>query len=263
MLYKLNSTNGLAVIYDEIFYSALPNRQMRFDKLSSSVLAVQTRQRDITILTGLEQNRAVTVSKIKGAPGDRIIDFKHFEDLKVLCLSQNGFLSCYDISAPEARLLTVKRLFFNEMEFPNSLEVNSKYNKICIASMKTEEKLGVDVGINHKKLFRYNCVNIYILEYNFVENSIESKFEKPFRIESDLNETDYAIEMNMENYHETYPILFMILNKEQSQTLAFLIKERKLSPVSSYNLKQMSSSYQIVNNELWVLGENGNVKVLV
>lgn len=265
LLYKLDSNNSLSVIFDEVFYSSLPNRQMRFDSLSSSILAIQTRERDITILTGIEQNRPCTVSKIKGVPGDRIIDFKHFEDLKVVCISNNGFLSCYDISVPEARLLTVKRLFFTENEYPNSLEVNSKFNKICVASLKYEEKMASPQQRQtpNQKQFRYNCVNIFILEYNFVENSFDSKFDKPFRIESDLNETNYAIEMNMENSFDRFPILFMILNKDQSQTLAFLIKDKKMSPVSSYNLKQMTSCYEIRDNELWVLGASGNVKVLV
>lgn len=237
---------------------------MRLDPQTKTVLAIQTRERDITILTGIENNRASTVSKIKGVPGDRIIDFKHFEDLKIVCISNNGFLSCYDISVPEARLLTVKRLFFKDQEFPNSLELNSKFNKICVATLKYEVRDGPETEkVERFKRFKYNCVNIYIMEYNFLENSFESRFDKPFRIESDLNETDFAVEMNMENSFERYPILFMILNKEQSQTLAFLIKENKMSPVSSYNLKQMTSSYEIRNNELWVLGADGNVKVLI
>ena len=101
------------------------------------------------------------------------------------------------------------------------------------------------------------------MEYNFVENCFESKFEKPFRIESDLNETRYPIEMNMKHTFQSDTILFMILNKSQSQTLAFLLKEDELSPISSYNLKQRTSCYVIKDNELWVLGSNGNVKVLV
>ena len=65
-------------------------------------------------------------------------------------------------------------------------------------------------------MFKYNCINVYILEYNFRENSFDEKFDKPFRIESDLNETPYPIEMNMNHTYNKNPILFMILNKSQS-----------------------------------------------
>lgn len=87
----------LNVIFDEIFYSALPNRQIRINR-SENLVTVQTRERDLTVISGIENDQPCIVSKIKGVPGDLIIDFKPFDDVKVICLTKNGFLSCYDVS---------------------------------------------------------------------------------------------------------------------------------------------------------------------
>lgn len=209
----------LNVIFDEIFYSALPNRQMRIND-SESLVTVQTRERDLTVISGIEDDHPCIVSKIKGVPGDMIIDFKPFDHMKVVCLTKNGFLSCYDVSQQEATLLSVKRMFFEDRESPNSLEVSTGSNKICVASLRFEDNImtkkspkknGADAGL--QIMFKYNCINVYILEYNFKENSFDEKFDKPFRIESDLNETPYPIEMNMKHTYNNNPILFMILNK--------------------------------------------------
>jgi hypothetical protein len=54
------------------------------------------------VLSGIEQDLPVIHSKIQGVPGDIIIDFKYLDESKVVCLTKNGFLSCYDITKPDA-----------------------------------------------------------------------------------------------------------------------------------------------------------------
>ena len=78
-------------------------------------------------------------SKIQNATGDLIIDFKFLSETKIICVTQNSFLSCYDISMQEAVLLTVKKLDMRVNESPNSLEVNKNWDTICVASLLFEE----------------------------------------------------------------------------------------------------------------------------
>lgn len=101
LLYKLKSNNTLSVIFDEIFHNSYSNRQFRIDE-SGTLVTIQSRQRDVVVVSGIEDDQPLIISKIKGVPGDIIIDFKYLDESKVVCLTKNGFLSCYDISKPEA-----------------------------------------------------------------------------------------------------------------------------------------------------------------
>ena len=269
LLYKIDpSTLKARVIFDDINYTAAPNRQFRVNS-DQSYLFLLTKSNEISVLGGIEGEVVNCVSILKNIPGDKIIDFRTFGQDKVICLSKNGYLSCFKLIHNNSEMITVKKLYFEQNEMPNSLIASVNHNKICVSTLKLDSKQSSPKKAlperqePEEELF--SLVNIHVFEYDFVDNFFAMKFDKPFRIPKKYSDMSYDIEMSLSSSctHSNYPILFMILNKTKSDCLSFVLAEFELKNFSSLKMKQRVSNFVFFGDSLWVLGKGGSVRVFV
>jgi len=168
-------------------------------------------------------------------------------------------------------MVTVKKIYFEQGEQPNSMVASVAHNKICISTLKMNSKQNSPAKIRQQEIGDDGCpetfslVNIHVFEYDFVDNFFAMKFDKPFRIPKKYSDMNYQIQMSLSSSRteKNYPILFMILNKSKSDCLSFVLADFELKNFSSLKMKQRVANFNFYGDSLWVLGQGGSVRVFI
>ena len=238
------------------------------------------------------------VSTIKKIPGDFVIDFTFFGDDKVIILSNNGYLSCFKLIHNICEILTVKRIYFHELERASSLVASPVFNKICVSTIISDDRkllinssgqLGKSGPSRPNKPVKNNSesfkegsvvqmtntstIKLYFFEYDFIDNFFALKFDKSFRTLTRTEERWFDVQMRLSGCRNgvSSSVLFLSLNKVNSDCLCFLLKDYDLVNFSHFKLKDRCSWYQFSAVEdgeatqlgLWMLGGGGNVRIFV
>lgn len=268
LLYKINNNDTMAVIYDEIEYSAAPNRQMRLDA-SGNVLFLQTGSTEITAVGDLESDNPKVIGLLNHIPGDKIIDFHAYGDSALVVLSGDGFVSCFSFNQGMNmfRLLAATRVPLQENEVASSLAVSTYCNKIFIATLRLKDNITLQRSIttNAMNLVQYSEIEIHAfnLEQSGAHCNIRKIFTNPFKVSSRLNESEYPIEMSTNHTVKGEPMLFMMINKDQSEAVSFIVEEDRLEQLTNLRISCRTSKYQFLDNSLWIFEKTGMVKIYI
>lgn len=239
----------LRVIYDEISFNSRNNRQIKVTKDQNHIL-LQTGKNEIGVLGSLASNVISFVSVIGKVPGDEIVAFESFTEDKVVCLSNNGYLSCFKLANENSEMITVKKINLLENEIICSLSSNSQFNKIAVTTLQGSK------------------VVARVFEYDFIDNFFALKFDKS------LDNLELAARDSLIDGVLTETILFekQILRGDpvfafsggdsDSSKIAFYgVNELGIRPITSLDVTSYISLYKILNDRLWILTENGTLKL--
>lgn len=238
------------MIYDEIVFNNPKNNQIRATANENYIL-IQTAETEIIVLGSLESRIASFVSQLEKIPGNYVVDFDSFNEDKVVCLSENGYLSCYKLANECSSMTTVKNINLNEGEVACSISTNSKFNKICVGSLTSQ---------NSKSYFSY----IRVFEYDFIDNFFALKYD--FKLDSVSPIKDLKIKLKESILFERQllkgePVFVVSTVKEKGDTEMdfYVLNDQNLKNLSRLTFSEEISQFMVVEKGLWVLKQNGSL----
>lgn len=254
ILYKISQEDfKLKVVYDEIAFNSKVNCQVKRTKNETHIL-LQTDKNEIVLLGGVESKAVYFVSVLEKIPGDEVINFECFTEDKVICLSSNGYLSCYLLKNTQCEMITVKSLNLNSGEVSYSLTSNAKFNKICLGSLEKKEDGKAEIKAR-------------VFEYDFVDNFFALKFDKSLGELMEAKETDLNFKLKETILFEKQilrgdPVLaFSIFNKNSSVVNFYVLEDDKLRDITNLEFENKVSKCLITQNKLWILQSNDSLNL--
>jgi len=230
--------------------------------ISEETLILQIGRTDLLILREIDKDYPEIVCKIKGVPGDVIIDFFPIGNEKVVTLSEDGFLSCADFSQPlNPRIIGVKRLLFEDNEIPKSVIYSSKTMSFLIATFRLGGGASADQKKDNLTLVQPGIINIHILIFDIDKGKFGEVSDIPFEVNCGLCEKDCNVECILRSDLSKDPILFLLIGKESSEIFSMRLKNDTLKPFKNISLNNRAVGFVIEGHTLWVLEKRGVVKV--
>lgn len=202
--------------------------------------------------------------KLEAIPGTKVIEFASFEDDKLITLSDNGILSCFNFKKnnPSKRLLHQLSLFTEENEVAECLALNASLNKICIISFVHFPKPDNKEGDTSNKKETIN-INLHVLEFDFMDQEFVRVYGKAVQLATGIEVPRLKVKLALEHQVNGLPLLVMLLGIPESELIAILLTERAPAEYSILNIGKPAVDFSFAGREVWFLNKNGDIDCFV
>lgn len=254
----MTSQGVITPIFNNLRYQASNSFELSLNQ-EEDMLFIQTRVGEITVLDKLDEKQPRVLTVIRRVPGGEVVDICLFGKELMLCMTKHGVLSCIAFGNQFSEVLCMQPLDLSENEILSSMcpiEGDKINPSVIIVSSKVEKNYNspeMSQNIGNKAEISFNALtfDLGLTQFNALS---------PRTLSLEFMMSDYCLFTKCVQLEKSTFAVLMI--KNESTILVLDFNDKNFTKISEKNFKKKIKDFVVSFEKLWVIEEEGVVRIL-